>query len=171
MDKVIYFIFFVLFFSLPKLSQAQDSTYIEHYEQIQNFLVEPKDSLNLDKQELFLVLGMAVLCAKDTALEKQVLADRLFSSLSQQIEQKLKNGQMKKDERDFLYLKYVLNQHQYFMPIPISDSEKLVQYVTEGRFEYIWHRIVGRGYLYYMIGIFVTLIILLVLWKRKKRKK
>lgn len=171
MDKVKYLIVFILFPCFPTFSQAQDSTYIEQYAQIQKFLLAPQDSLSLDSQDLFLMLGMAVICAKDTALEKQVLADRLFSTLSQQVDQKLKNGQLKKDERDFLYLNYVLNQHQYFTPIPVSDSEKLVQYVKEGRFDYIWHRIVGRGYVYYFIGIFITLILLLVLWKRKKRTK
>lgn len=119
------------------------------------------------EQELLLLLGVATVYVQDTSVEKQIMADRLFSTVATQIEKKLVAKEIKKDEANFCYIQRVLEDYQYHIRIPVSDAEKFIHYLKEGRFDYIWHRIVGRGYLLYIIIIaLISLSLLTIIWKR-----
>ncbi|MDW8287007.1 MAG: hypothetical protein RMJ89_02960 [Flammeovirgaceae bacterium] len=117
-------------------------------------------------QDLLVVLGAATVYAKDTVFERQVMADRLFTIVASQLEKKLSNKEIKKNDDTFLYMQHILNAYHYHLAVPFSDTEKLVHYLKEGRIDYILHRVVSRGYLQYILAIILIFSLLTIIWRR-----
>lgn len=166
--------FLLIVFCLLVLLQNTyaDSLTVAKYKTIKELLTTSKDSIaNLNQNDLFLVLGMAVACVQDTSVEKQVKADKLFSFVSSELEKQLKAKQINENSTEFLYLNEILKANQYIVRTPTpSDGAKFWEYIKQGRFEYIGKRIIDRGYIYWILG-FVVIGGVGLVWKIRKQKR
>lgn len=171
MDKIKCF-FLIIFVFGASICQAQmDTIYQKKYEKIQTLLDAKIDSVaDAQSEDLLVLLGMASVFVKDTAAEKQILADKIFSFVSQKIEQQIIQKQIDKESSQFRYINAVLQKNQYHIRVPVANSEKLIEYIKQGRFEYIFKRFINSKYVYFAAAFLVFFVVLFVFWRKKKKK-
>ncbi len=126
------------------------------------------DSFNIPTT--YIALGMATLLMKDTCEEKEMQGYKLLDQLANLTEEKLKNEIITTENKQVRGILKMLGYHSYFIAVPVSDSEKLVHYVKQGKFGYILQRGYDRGiYKYVALLISSFFVSIWFFYKRRNR--
>ncbi len=169
---ILYLALFVLFLS-PTILKAQ-TTPCPTPEHISGFTLAEMDTLKLSTcncYELILLVGAAEQMALDTSFEVAIKADLSFDIIANELQIRKKLAQIDPADPCITFLADQLKKQQYHLALnQPSDFEKLLHYMKEGRWEYIWKRFFDRGYHVYALLLIIMVPITHVIRKRTKKK-
>lgn len=126
-----------------------------------------------DSYALLHILGAAEALLADSTPSRQLLGDIWLNILSEELQSRKGEEDFDPDAPEMARIVQNMANHQYHIALSRpSDTEKLFQYLKQGRLQYVIKRMFDRHLpQYFLLGEFILLMLLLFfLHKRRQRR-
>lgn len=116
-----------------------------------------------DSYALLHILGAAEVLLADTSAQRQLTGDIWLNILADELQSRKKDENFDPSSPEIARVVEHMARHQYHIAlVRPSDTEKLIEYLKQGRFQYVIKRFFDRNIpLYFLTGEYVLLLLIL----------
>lgn len=116
-----------------------------------------------DSYALLHIMGAAEVLLADTSATRQLTGDIWLNILADELQSRKKHEDFNPNSPEITRIVKLMAGHQYHIAlVKPSDTEKLIEYLKQGRFQYVLKRFFDRNIpLYFLTGEYVLLLLIL----------
>ncbi len=100
-------------------------------------------------------------------LVHDVIANMMLSKFAKDLEAQLAQKQVDADDSFIKYLRQRLAENKMYVNVKTSNYKKIIKYLSEGRFEYVFHKLTTTYLKEFTLLITGAVMLMLLIWFRK----
>lgn len=116
-----------------------------------------------DSYALLHILGATEILLADTSAQRQLTGDIWLNILADELQNRKKEEDFDPSSPEITRIVKLMAGHQYHIAlVRPSDTEKLIEYLKQGRFQYVLKRFFDRNvHLYFLTGEYLLILLIL----------